>query len=260
MRGQGRRHGGVLGDGANGRLGGGDSQNTSTPKAVSKLVGIAEIATGLYHSCAVLKSGKAACWGNNEWGQLGNGLIASTSAVPTVVVGLDDIETIATTAVATCALHKSHTVSCWGRNAFGELADPLDPSSHLTSLRIPDFGDVTAISAGDSTFCGLKTNGDVYCWGYNATGQIGEGLGGPAEGISVGNRHACAVVGGEAFCWGLNSSGQVGDGTTVSSPIPSKVVGLKNVIQVATGEVHTCARVVGGRDLLLGRKCGRRTR
>jgi alpha-tubulin suppressor-like RCC1 family protein len=83
--------------------------------------------------------------------------------------------------------------------------------------------------------------GVVWCWGYNASGQLGDAsttdsnvpvqvswLGSGAVAISAGSSYSCAVItGGTVKCWGANESGQLGDGTTNQSATPVDVFGLK---------------------------------
>jgi alpha-tubulin suppressor-like RCC1 family protein len=65
--------------------------------------------------------------------------------------------------------------------------------------------------------------------------------------VSAGTAHSCAVLGdGQVFCWGANDQGQLGDGTTDARPLPAPVPSLTDVQQVAAGRAHTCARQRGG--------------
>jgi len=100
---------------------------------------------------------------------------------------------------------------------------------------------VVAVSAGDSHVCAMTSVGVVWCWGYNASGRLGDasttdsnvpvqvsGLGSGAVAISAGSSYSCAVItGGTVKCWGDNGSGQLGNGSTgAGSSSPVDVVGL----------------------------------
>jgi alpha-tubulin suppressor-like RCC1 family protein len=113
--------------------------------------------------------------------------------------------------------------------------------------------------------CVIADTGEVLCWGWNSTGQLGDGSApssrstpGPVTGLSdvvslaAGcHQHLCAVDGsGAVYCWGENVQSQLGDGTTTSSDVPVRVAfpeGDVHVVEVAVGSAHTCARTDDGR-------------
>ena len=175
-------------------------------------------------------------------------------------------------------------VYCWGRNWGGQLGD-----GSKTGRRVPVAVDasgvlagktVTAIAAGDSHSC-VVADGQVYCWGGNWGGQLGDGstterlvpvavdtsgvlAGKTVTGISAGGSHTCAVADGRAYCWGKKLYGQwgsdltgpLGNDSTTSSSVPvavdtSGVLAGKTVTSIATGHFHTCA-VADGRAYCWG--------
>jgi alpha-tubulin suppressor-like RCC1 family protein len=108
------------------------------------------------------------------------------------------------------------------------------------------------VSAGTSHTCGLTTDDRAYCWGGNATGQLGDrthtrrlrpvAVAGGLRfvQISAGNAQSCGVTAeNRAYCWGNNDFGQLGDGTTTSRSTPVRVVG-RLFRQIRTGFLHTC--------------------
>ncbi len=147
--------------------------------------------------------------------------------------------------------------------ADGAAADTLMLSvvSFLSAGPFP----AAKISAGEGFSCGMDTEGAAYCWGANATGQLGVGdftprlvpervvgLPGPVASISAGGSHACAVLDdGQVFCWGEAFLGRLGNGTSGNELFPDPVLarfpaGASEVVEVRAGESATCARTTSG--------------
>ncbi len=111
------------------------------------------------------------------------------------------------------------------------------------------------VSAGDLHTCGVTTGGQLYCWGWNGAGQLGNGTtenralptlvaGGLLfRQVSVGTYHTCALTtGNRAYCWGYNSYWALGDGTRVETRLtPVPVAGGRAFRQISAGVTHTCA-------------------
>jgi alpha-tubulin suppressor-like RCC1 family protein len=232
------------------------------PVYVAGLTGPAStISAGLSHSCTILETGGAKCWGANGSGQLGDGTTTNRT-MPVDVIGLSSgVSAIATGGGHTCALTAGGGIKCWGWNANGQLGDGTT-TDRATPVDVVGLGSgVRAIAAGRYHTCAVTEDSGVKCWGFNAAGQLGDGtttdratpvdvarLGSGVVGVAAGDRHTCAVTaGGAALCWGANENGQLGDGTTTQHATPVSVSGLNSSVSaVAAGGCHTCALAGSG--------------
>ena len=129
------------------------------------------IAVGSGQACAVLADGTVRCWGNNEYGQLGNGSEAG-SLVPVTVLGIESAVAVAAGGVHTCALLADGAVACWGFS--GAIGDGSF-SSRLAPVPVDGIDDGVALAAGSSHTCVLRAGGGIACWGSNEAGQLGDG-------------------------------------------------------------------------------------
>ena len=166
---------GQLGDGTGGTL----HDHNPVPVKVTGIDDAIAVSTGFDHSCALHQNGSISCWGSNLDGQLGDGTdsdLAKHSSVPVKVVNIDDAIAISTR-VNSCALHQNGTISCWGRNNFGQLGDGTggDLAKHSSvPVKVVNIDDAIAISTRSNS-CALHQNGTISCWGGNYRGALGDG-------------------------------------------------------------------------------------
>jgi alpha-tubulin suppressor-like RCC1 family protein len=256
----------------NGELGDGTTGGDRFPPVdvVGLGSGVQAIAAGLgnttnHHTCALTSGGGVKCWGDNRYGQLGDGTTGGNRNTPVDVAGLGSgVQAIAPGGAHTCALTTGGGVKCWGSNAYGQLGDGT--SGFGTDKTTPvdvaglDSG-MQAIAADEWYTCALTSGGGVKCWGRNFAGQLGDGttgnkstpvdvvgLGSGVQAIALGSLHTCALTsGGGVKCWGDNITGQLGDGTRANKTTPVDVTGLGSGAQaIAAGFRHTCALTSGG--------------
>jgi alpha-tubulin suppressor-like RCC1 family protein len=220
------------------------------------------VAQGACHGCA-WRGGHAFCWGDNSFGQLGDGSrVSRPYAMP--VQGLDQVVQMAvgcgspTSSGHTCAVTSSKELWCWGANVDDQIGDESG-EDQLVPKRIASLSGVTAVSLGARHSCALLENHRVFCWGDNDSLQIGDdtGIDRPAPTpatdlidaveISMGAFHSCARrQTGALACWGRNAYGEAGTGDQIGVVRPMPVVGIDDALQIAAGGFHTCARRASG--------------
>ncbi len=244
------------GGNGSGRLGDNSTTNRLTPVDVVGLSsGVASIAAGGNHTCAVMSSGAAKCWGDNYQGQVGDNS-STTRRTPVDVVGLESgVSSISAALAHTCAVTTTGAAKCWGYNANGQLGIN-STTTRLAPADVVGLGSgVASLSAGHYHTCALMTSGAVKCWGFNDYGQLGNnstasrnfpvdvaGLNSGVASITTGHYHTCALTtSGTVKCWGNNGYGRLGDGSTINRLTPSNINGLSDVIALAGGGSHTCS-------------------
>ncbi len=161
------------------------------------------------------------CWGNNEDGQLGDGLGAcpgARSTAPIAVKGLNDAEELAGGDAHVCARRRAGSVVCWGLGGHGQLGAITERSA--TPLVIPGLSKVVQVVSGANHARARRSGGDVLCWGRDTEGQLGDETRGskpkpvPVVGLAdatllvAGGNHTCALRrSGAVACWGATSTG-----------------------------------------------------
>jgi len=207
--------------------------------------------------CALRSDGSAYCWGSNHDKQLGSAVSSNHSRVPARVGGSDGTELpagvreIAPGTRFVCAWLLDDSVWCWGDRRLGVLGDG-GPTSGNTATPVQVLGPgpsgvmsgVASIAAGDHHTCVVRTDGSLWCWGWNRSGALGDGTAldrsvpvqvvgfdavghlGPVILASAGHEHTCAILtDGAPTCWGRSSNGQLGyEADQSTSLIPHPVV------------------------------------
>ncbi|HOC92579.1 MAG TPA: hypothetical protein PKH33_09445 [bacterium] len=222
------------------------------------------ISAGYSHSCAIHTNGTVKCWGDNSYGQLGDGS-TTNSLVPVTVTGISNAVSVDVGFYNhTCAVLSDGQVKCWGYNGHGILGDGTTTSSYMP-VTVTGISNASSVSAGGNHTCAVLSDGQIKCWGNNSNGQFGDGTTtassvpiavtgiSNASSVSAGDLYTCAVLSdGQIKCWGWNDFGQLGDGTTTDSLVPISVTGISNAVSVAVGNgylphyTHTCAVLSDG--------------
>lgn len=161
-----------------GQLGNGQFHDASTPVAVAQPGGVSWSSLGSagYHTCALTSSGQAYCWGQNAFGELGDGTTTNRNTPVAVAQPSGVTFSAMGTGRTPCALTAAGQAYCWGANNNGQLGDN-SLTNRTAPVRVHQPGGVafTLIQSGGSHTCALSTAGALYCWGANSFGQLGDG-------------------------------------------------------------------------------------
>jgi len=245
-----------------GELGTGDTVHHTTPVAVSGGHTFTRVSATAYHTCGVTTGNAAYCWGDNNIGQLGVGDSTARLSPALVAGGLAFTVVSAAGNEFTCGVTSGHAAYCWGNNFYGQLGDTTTTGKPSPVLVLGGVS-FTAVSAGGDGghVCGVTAGAAAYCWGDNASGQLGVGdstnrsqpvlvSGGLSfAAVSAGNAndYTCGLTsGGAAYCWGYNGDGEFGNNTTTGGPSPVAVSGGYTFAAVSAGGQHACGLTAAG--------------
>jgi len=205
--------------------------------------GVVQVAAGDAHGLAVLSGGTVVAWGWNTYGQLGDGTLVDRSA-PVPVAGLTGVRQVAAGGGHSLALRSDGTVWAWGENLNGEVGNGTVTLSQTVPVEVNGLTGITKIAAGYGFSLALRSDGTVWAWGVNNSGQLGSGSTADSPvpvrvfglsqvtSISAGWDASLAVrttgiiAATSLWAWGANNHGQLGDGTTDAHYIPEQVTGF----------------------------------
>jgi alpha-tubulin suppressor-like RCC1 family protein len=151
------------------------SSPNNSPVTVGGVTGAIGISVNGYHSCALLSSGAAKCWGANFDGQLGDGVnVGGSSATAIDVDGINNAVGISAGSNHTCAVLSNGTVKCWGDN-MSKQGGRIGLESAVPIL-VAGITGATAVIAGTGHACALIGSNDLKCWGDGTGGKLGDGV------------------------------------------------------------------------------------
>lgn len=201
------------------------------PERVVGGVQATKVVAGYAFSCALRTTGAVLCWGDDHWGQIGDGLALESpqnALSPQAVVLPGRAVDIFAGQGHACAVLEDGAAWCWGWNQNAQLGLG-HTRAQTTPIALPFPGGVRVqtFALGNLHSCALTTAGDVYCWGLHREGQLGVGQDGLFDArsplrveslrdvveLSAGWTHTCARRrDGTVWCWGANDVGQLGNG------------------------------------------------
>ena len=255
-----------------GQVGNGMTETQTIPEKV--LSDVKSVSCSSSTVSAITENGDLYCWGYNRYGQVGNGT-TETQTTPEKV--LSDVKSVSyscyfgSTYVSTIsAITENGGLYCWGYNEYGQVGNGTVGTTQTTPVKV--LGNVKSVSFPPftysyyfrssyvSTVSAITENGDLYCWGYNGDGQVGNGTVGTTQttpvkvlgnvkSVSYSSYCFCSYYfgsiyhstvsaiteNGDLYCWGYNGDGQVGNGTTKNRSTPVKVLGdVKSVFSYSS--------------------------
>lgn len=231
------------------------------PTAVVGALDLIRVSAGARHTCgSTTFPVQVYCWGDNAFGQLGDGHQNETETAPVLVAGGLEFVVVAAGTDHTCAIVGDGSVHCWGRNDHGQLGDGTTVDRALPGQVASGGVQFSVLAAGDGYTCALTSGGEGYCWGRNEAGQLGDGTtterttptlvvtpgipaGQPAlAGISAGSGFTCGLfIDQTVRCWGLNADGQLGTGAAGGGSLaPTPIAGGLNPLGTFVGARHAC--------------------
>ncbi len=238
-----------------GQIGDGTSQERWTPTPVATTTRFRQIATGQDHTCAVGYDDLLPyCWGDNHYGQLGEGS-QNPHLTPLAAAGKLRMREVHTAAYHSCGVTTGNVPYCWGWNESGQIGQSTPGTYHTTPTRVRGGLLFRTMTTGWYHSCGVTTGSRVYCWGRGLEGQIGDGTTTTRfapravastmlfDRVTGGGFFTCAESqANKAYCWGANNIGQFGDGSTTSRYKPTLAAGGLSVAQLSAGHGHACAK------------------
>lgn len=246
------------GDSWLGQIGAGSLRPYTSQLAPGRVAGsVVYVALGVggLHTCALNDSGRAFCWGDNAFGQLGDGSRTAKGG-PVPVRDVPAFRAVSAGDDHSCGLTDTGSVVCWGRGVARD--------AH-TADGVP----FVSVTSGSTHRCALTGAGVAYCWGSNTFGQLGTASteanarpvavsgGARFSVLSAGTDYTCGItLAGEGTCWGLGLGGRLGTGSEATSLVPARVVGGIAFASIDAGTTHTCAVAVGGNGYCWGQDLG----
>lgn len=242
----------------NGQLGQGNIVNSALPVQIGKETTWVSVSAGKFHVLALKADGTLWAWGRNSEGQLGDTTVLGRRD-PVKVGGTDKTNTATWIAFSAGGTHsmgiqKDGSLWTWGANVDGQLGNASTSSTPVSTPAKIGTGVYNAVSAGASHSMAIATNGTLWGWGANGSGQLGNNATGGSVSaprqvspdsdwniVAAGGLHTLAIrKDGTLWAWGSNADGQLGDGGGADDVLSPKQIGLDRTwVAVSAGDGHS---------------------
>ena len=219
----------------------------------------ASVSAGRGHRMAIKTDGSLWAWGDNFFGQRGDGTGDNFKTTPVRIGSETNWASVSAGGLYTVAIKTDGSLWAWGNNSYGQLGDGTSDNFKTTPVRIGSETNWATVSAGVAHTVAIKTDGSLWAWGNNYRGQLGDGTGGYDQqkdtpvrigsetnwaSVSAGYEHTVAIkTDGSLWAWGDNYSGQLGNGTISYNlkTTPVRIGSETNWATVSAGMFHTVA-------------------
>ena len=220
------------------------------------------ISVGGKHSCALVDdsvSTEIRCWGSDSKGQMADGYEREDNHSPSKIAQIEGSWTdISSGDVHSCGILEDSEIYCWGGGEFGQIGDGIRSDRFIpTQVVIEGDKKFVSVKSGDFHNCALTSEGEVWCWGWNGYGQIGNGdfedaffpsrvdlgEGVIAKRIFTGPAHSCAIIETDyGYCWGSNTENQISHGEDEGFEEPLRIFPdyKINEVGILTGNSISC--------------------
>ena len=211
------------------------SNETILPAQVQGDYSFKQISAGRRHTCGALINGSVVCWGDNLFGELGDGTFTDRDRPSQLYKGVL-FRGVSSGRFHSCGILENGSAMCWGDNSFGELGVGKIFAGERT------FDDLLSLAVGDYAHSceeGVRVELRPYPV-YVSGGHL-------FKSICCGRRHTCGILeNGSAVCWGDNGKGQIGDGSVKTRISPAYVSGRYTFSDISCGDTHTCGLLMDG--------------
>jgi alpha-tubulin suppressor-like RCC1 family protein len=219
-----------------GQLGNGTLANSTTPMQIGSDTNWSVLSAGFYHTLAIKTNGTLWSWGRNSNGELGDGT-TSNKISPTQIGTNNDWFSVSGGFSHTKAIKTNGTLWTWGSGLYGLSGNDTTTPILSSPTQIGVDSDWLKVASSYDCVAAIKTNGSLWTWGKNNSGQLGDGTNSNKStptlittatncidlAIGVSFHGIASKSNGELWTWGVNAYGQYGNGTNTSNYSPVNV-------------------------------------